>query len=49
MGRQHHWDKQLPHGVADLFLERAARKRQVEQELCRVFANWGYSEIIPPT
>ncbi len=42
-------DKQLPHGVADLFFKDAARKRWVEQVLAETFAGWGYSEIIPPT
>ena len=49
MNGKHRWDKQLPHGVADLFFEGAAGKRQVERSLCQVFANWGYTEIIPPT
>ncbi len=42
-------DKQLPHGVADLFFKDAARKRSVERVLEDTFARWGYSEIIPPT
>lgn len=42
-------DKQLPHGVADLFFKDAVRKRSVEQVLSETFARWGYSEIIPPT
>ena len=41
-------DKQLPHGVADLFFNDAARKRAVERALADTFACWGYSEIIPP-
>ena len=41
-------DKQLPHGVADLFFNDAARKRAVERTLADTFARWGYSEIIPP-
>ncbi|MEW5717766.1 MAG: ATP phosphoribosyltransferase regulatory subunit [Chloroflexota bacterium] len=41
-------DKQLPHGVADLFFNDAARKRVVERALADTFARWGYSEIIPP-
>jgi ATP phosphoribosyltransferase regulatory subunit len=41
-------DKQLPHGVADLFFNDAARKRAVERALADTFARWGYSEIIPP-
>ncbi len=42
-------DKQLPHGVADLFFNAAARKRAAERVLADTFARWGYSEIIPPT
>ena len=42
-------DRQLPHGVADLFFNDAARKRAVERTLADTFARWGYSEIIPPT
>ncbi len=42
-------DKQLPHGVADLFFKDAARKRAVERVLEDTFTRWGYSEIIPPT
>ena len=42
-------DKQLPHGVADLFFNDAARKRAVERSLADTFARWGYSEIIPPS
>ena len=41
-------DRQLPHGVADLFFNDAARKRIVERALADTFARWGYSEIIPP-
>ncbi|HEX7588157.1 MAG TPA: ATP phosphoribosyltransferase regulatory subunit, partial [Anaerolineae bacterium] len=41
-------DRQLPHGVADLFFNDAARKRAVEHTLADTFVRWGYSEIIPP-
>ena len=41
-------DRQLPHGVADLFFNDAARQRAVERTLADTFARWGYSEIIPP-
>lgn len=40
--------KQLPHGVADLYFNDAARKRAVERKLEEIFIRWGYSEIIPP-
>lgn len=43
------FDKQLPHGVADLFFKDAARMRAIERTLAETFARWGYSEIIPPT
>ncbi len=49
MNGRYHWDKQLPHGVADLFFEEAARKRAAEDVLRSVFLSWGYTEIIPPT
>jgi ATP phosphoribosyltransferase regulatory subunit len=42
-------DKQLPHGVADLFFKDAARRRAVERSLADTFARWGYSEIVPPS
>ena len=45
----HSLDKQLPHGVADLYFNDAARRRVVERALAETFAHWGYSEIIPPT
>ena len=41
-------DRQLPHGVADLFFYDAARKRAVERTFADTFARWVYSEIIPP-
>ncbi len=41
-------DTQLPHGVADLFFNDAARKRAVERALAETFTRWGYGEIIPP-
>lgn len=42
-------ERQLPHGVADLYLEDAARKTKVEQILRETFARWSYTEVIPPT
>jgi ATP phosphoribosyltransferase regulatory subunit len=41
-------DRQLPHGVADLFFNDAARKRALERTVADTFTRWGYSEIIPP-
>lgn len=49
MIEQHHWDKQLPYGVADLFFEEAAGTHRIEERLCETFSRWGYSRIIPPT
>ena len=40
---------QIPHGVQDRFLAKAARRRQAEATLRECFARWGYQEIIPPT
>jgi ATP phosphoribosyltransferase regulatory subunit len=42
-------ERQLPHGVADLYLEDAARKTRAEARLRETFARAGYSEVIPPT
>jgi len=42
-------ERQLPHGVADLYFEEAARKAQVEARLQEVFGQWSYSQVIPPT
>lgn len=42
-------ERQLPHGVADLYFEDAANKSQLEARLRTTFAVWGYSEVIPPT
>lgn len=40
---------QLPHGVADLYFEDAARKTRSESVLRETFSCAGYSEVIPPT
>lgn len=42
-------ERQLPHGVADLYFEDAARKTRVENCLRATFASASYSEVIPPT
>ncbi|MCS7178855.1 MAG: ATP phosphoribosyltransferase regulatory subunit [Anaerolineae bacterium] len=39
----------LPHGVQDLFLSEASRRRQAEAVLRDLFARWAYRELIPPT
>jgi len=42
-------ERQLPHGVADLYLEEAARKTLLETRLHETFARWNYTQVIPPT
>lgn len=39
----------LPHGVQDLFLDEAARRRRAEAALRDLFSRWAYHELIPPT
>ncbi len=42
-------ERQLPYGMADLFLEQAAAKSKVEAAVRATFAQWSYTEVIPPT
>ena len=49
MGNGHNLRGHLPHGVQDLFLVEAARKRRAEAVLRDVFSRWTYHELIPPT
>lgn len=42
-------ERQLPHGVADLYFQEAARKTQLETRLQETFAQWNYTQVIPPT
>lgn len=42
-------ERQLPHGVADLYLEDAALKTEVEVQLQQTFSQWSYTQVIPPT
>ena len=42
-------ERQLPHGVADLYFQQAARKTQLETRLHETFAQWNYTQVIPPT
>lgn len=42
-------ERQLPHGVADLYFEEAAHKTALETRLRMTFDAWSYSEVIPPT
>ncbi len=42
-------ERQLPHGVADLYFEQAARKARLEARWSATFESWGYAQVIPPT
>jgi len=42
-------ERQLPHGVADLYFEQAAFKTRFETRLQETFAQWNYTQVIPPT
>ncbi len=42
-------ERQLPHGVADLYFEDAARKTRAETILRETFSRSSFSEVIPPT
>lgn len=42
-------ERQLPHGVADLYFQEAARKTLLETQLRETFAQWNYTQVIPPT
>ncbi|MDL1895229.1 ATP phosphoribosyltransferase regulatory subunit [Anaerolineae bacterium CFX7] len=42
-------ERQLPHGVADLYFQEAARKTRLETRLREIFAQWNYTQVIPPT
>jgi ATP phosphoribosyltransferase regulatory subunit len=42
-------ERQLPHGVADVYFQEAARKTQLETRLHQTFAQWNYTQVIPPT
>lgn len=49
MLKQFSIERQLPHGVADLYFQDAARKTQLETQLHETFAQWNYTQVIPPT
>ncbi|HWR29932.1 MAG TPA: ATP phosphoribosyltransferase regulatory subunit [Negativicutes bacterium] len=40
---------QVPYGTKDILPVDAARKRGMENELVKLFLNWGYQEVITPT
>jgi ATP phosphoribosyltransferase regulatory subunit len=41
-------ERQLPHGLSDLFFDVAARRVRLETLLAETFSRWGYTRIIPP-
>ena len=41
-------ERQLPHGLSDLFYGAAARRVRLETVLAETYARWGYTRIIPP-
>ena len=41
-------ERQLPHGLSDLFFGVAARRVRLETLLAGTFSRWGYTRIIPP-
>jgi ATP phosphoribosyltransferase regulatory subunit len=41
-------ERQLPHGLSDLFFDAAARRDRLEAVLAETFRRWGYTRIIPP-
>lgn len=41
-------ERQLPHGLSDLFFGVAARRVRLETLLVETFRRWGYTRIIPP-
>ena len=41
-------ERQLPHGLSDLFFAVAARRVRLETLLAGTFSRWGYTRIIPP-
>src|SRR5207237_9159213 len=42
-------ERQLPHGLSDLFFGMALARTQVEGTLAETFDRWGYTRVIPPT
>ena len=41
-------ERQLPHGLSDLFFDAAALRVRLEALLAETFSHWGYTRIIPP-
>lgn len=48
MPTRNHFERQLPHGLSDLFGREAAQRTQLEAALAELFRRWGYEQIIPP-
>jgi ATP phosphoribosyltransferase regulatory subunit len=48
MQNRYDLERQLPHGLSDLFYAEAAQRTQLEAVLAATFERWGYSQIIPP-
>ena len=46
---RHDYIPQVPYGTKDILPLDAARKRDVENDLARLFLAWGYQEVITPT
>src|SRR5438132_5080308 len=49
MVNREYLERQLPHGLSDLFFGMAAARTQVEAALAETFGRWGYTRVIPPT
>ena len=43
------YERQLPHGLSDLFFAEAAQRTALESGLAETFLRWGYTQVIPPT
>lgn len=43
------YERQLPHGLSDLFFAEAAQRAHVEATLAQTFQQWGYTQVVPPT
>ena len=47
--RKNEFVPKIPYGMRDFLPGEVGQKRQVEESLIRLFARWGYEEIITPT
>ena len=48
MQNRDYLERQLPHGLSDLFFGVAAQRTQFEAMLADTFGRYGYTRIIPP-